>query len=189
MNNEDIKPDTRGPKNVAIILFFSALLLAGFSYQDWLQHQGGLTDSQVDTFLTTPNSQEGEPTTVEDFRAFEDEVQSNKGYLIRSIGLAIATICLFMGTPLLHRLNINGAYICVSGALLGLISGVYGSYLINDSAQMHLGDAMMLTYEIWVYLCGSIMSLCLAVTALPLLNTKARMALNAQVVVVQDESE
>ena len=78
MNNEDIKPDTRGPKNVAIILFFSALLLAGFSYQEWLQHQGGLTDSQVDTFLMTPNSQEGEPTTVEDFRAFEDEVQSNK---------------------------------------------------------------------------------------------------------------
>jgi hypothetical protein len=33
------------------------------------------------------------------------------------------------------------------------------------------------------------MSLCLAVTALPLLNTKARMALNPQVVVVQDESE
>ena len=82
MESNEIRPDSKGPKNVAILLFISALLLAGFAYQDWMQHQGGLTDSQVDTFLATPNSQGGEPTTVDDFRNFEDAVQSNKGYLI-----------------------------------------------------------------------------------------------------------
>ena len=189
MENNDIRPDFKGPKNVAILLFISALILAGFAYQDWLQHQGGLTDSQVDTFLMTPNSQGGEPTTVDDFRDFEDEVQSNKGYLIRSIGLVITTLSFLIGAPLLHRLNIKGAYLCVTGAVIGLCSGVVGSFQINKSAQMHLGDAMMLTYEIWVYLCGTIMSLCLAVAALPLLNTRARLALSPRVTLVHDESE
>ena len=189
MESDDIRPDSKGPKNVAILLFISALLLAGFAYQDWMQHQGGLTDSQVDTFLATPNSQGGEPTTVDDFRNFEDTVQSNKGYLIRSIGLAITTVSLLIGAPLLHRLNIKGAYLCVAGAVIGLCSGVFGSFQINQSAQMHLGDAMMLTYEIWVYLCGTIMSLCLAVAALPLLNTRARLALSPEVKLIQEESE
>ena len=189
MEGNDIRPDFKGPKNVAILLFISALLLAGFAYQDWLQHQGGLTDSQVDTYLATPNSQGGEPTTVDDFRNFEEEVRSNKGYLIRAIGLVITTISLLIGAPLLYRLNIKGAYLCVAGAMIGLFSGVYGSFQINQSAQMYLGDAMMLTYEIWVYLCGTIMSLCLAVTALPLLNTRARLALSMGVILAQDESE
>ncbi|HJL97569.1 MAG TPA: hypothetical protein QF401_05395 [Candidatus Poseidoniaceae archaeon] len=189
MKTDEIRPDNKGPKNVAILLFISALLLAGFSYQDWLQHQGGLTDSQVDTFLATPNSQGGEPTTIEDFRDFEEDVQSNNGYLIRALGLTITTLSLLIGAPLLHRLNIKGAYLCVSGAIIGLFSGIYGSYLINTSAQLHLGDAMILTYEIWVYLCGSIMSLCLAVTALPLLNTRARLALRPRVDLVYGESE
>jgi len=44
-----------------------------------------------------------------------------------------------------------------------------------------------LTYEIWVYLCGSIMGLCLAVAALPLLNARARLALTPSVQL--DDSE
>ena len=75
----------------------------------------------------------------------------------------------------------NGARLCSVGALVGLVGGVVGSVAINDAAQTHLGDAMKLTYQIWVYLCGTTMGLCLAVAALPLLNVRARLALHPRV--------
>ena len=49
--------------------------------------------------------------------------------------------------------------------------------MIRGSARTHLGEALTLTYEIWVYICGAMMGLCLAMAALPLLNLRARMAL------------
>jgi hypothetical protein len=45
----------------------------------------------------------------------------------------------------------------------------------------------MLTYEIWVYLCGTLMGLCLAMAALPLLNARAKLALHPRVVLAEDE--
>ena len=59
--------------------------------------------------------------------------------------------------------------------------------IINDAAQNNLGEAMKLTYQIWVYLCGTVMGLCLAVAALPLLNARARLALHPRVDLVQED--
>ena len=183
----DIRPDLKGPKNIAILLFISAFLVSGMGYQDWQLHHGGLNDAQIEVFLTTPNSQEGEPTSVEDYRDFEASVQEESGYLIRAVALLSTSICLLVGSVLLHRLQRRGALLCVVGASTGLVGGVAGSIIINQNAQEYLGEAMKLTYEIWVYLCGSIMGLCLAVTALPLLNARARLALTPRVQLSESE--
>ena len=184
----EVKPDRKGPKNIAILLLLSSLVVAGMAWQDWQLHNEGLTDAQIETFLTTPNSQPGEDTTVEQYKDFESEVREANGYLIRSLALMVAAVCLFIGSPLLYRLQRLGARLCTGGALVGLIGGVAGSVIINDAAQNHLGDAMKLTYEIWVYLCGTTMGLCLAVAALPLLNARARLALQPAVSLLQEEA-
>ena len=182
-----VRPDRKGPKNIAILLFISAFLVAGMGYQDWQLHHNGLNDSQIEVFLTTPNSQEGEPTSVEDYRDFESSVQEENGYFIRAVALLSTAACLLVGSVFLHRLQRRGAILCVAGAVSGLVGGVAGSIIINQNAQEYLGEAMKLTYEIWVYLCGTIMGLCLAVAALPLLNARARLALTPNVQL--DESE
>ena len=174
----EIRPDEKGPKNLAVLLLLSSLVVAGMGWQDWQLHNDGLTDGQIETFLTTPNSQPGEPTTPEQYRDFETDVRENNGYLLRGVSLLIAAACLLVGAPMLLRLQRRGAYLCTLGAVVGLIGGVVGSVIINNAAQTHLGDAMKLTYEIWVYLCGTVMGLCLAVAALPLLNARARLALS-----------
>ncbi len=178
---DPIRPDERGPRSVAVLLLLSSLVVLGMAWQDWQLHERGLTDEEIEIFLKTPNNQEGEPTTVEQYRAFEDSVREANGYLIRSLSLFTTAGALLIGAPMLYRLKRVGAQLCVLGASVGLIGGVAGSVLINRSAAEHLGDALMLTYEIWVYLCGSLMGICLALAALPLLNARAKLALQPRV--------
>ena len=71
----EVRPDEKGPKNLAILLLLSSLIVAGMGWQDWQLHNDGLSDDQIETFLATPNSQPGEPTTVEQYRDFEADVR------------------------------------------------------------------------------------------------------------------
>ena len=185
----DVKPDRTGPKNLAIILFFGALLVLVYGYADLQAHRIGLSDAQVDTLLATPNAQGGEPTTVEDYRAFEQEARDGHAFLIRAVSLLTSGGLLLVGAVFLHRLRRVGAYLCTGGALVGLIGGVAASFMVRSSARTHLQDAVVTTYEAWVYICGAMMGLCLAVAALPLLNLRASMALQPVRLVVNDESE
>lgn len=181
-----VRPDERGPRTVAVLLLLSSLIVLGMAWQDWQLHERGLSDEEIEIFLKTPNNQEGEPTTVEQYRAFEDSVRDSNGYLIRSLALFTTAGALLIGAPLLYRLKRAGAQLCVFGASVGLVGGVTGSVLINHSAAAHLGDALQLTYEIWVYLCGSLMGSCLALAALPLLNARAKLALQPRVVLDEE---
>lgn len=186
---DPLRPDEKGPRNIAVLLFLSSLLVAGMGWQDWQLHHDGLSDGEIEVFLKTPNNQEGEPTTLDQYRDFEQDVRSKNGYLIRSLSLLSASGCLLVGAVLLHRLRRIGAQLCVTGATVGLVGGVWGSVIINRSASDFLGEALVLTYEIWVYLCGTLMGLCLAMAALPLLNAKAKLALHPRVVLLQSEEE
>lgn len=185
----DVQPDRTGPKNLAVLLFFGSLLVLWMGYADLQAHRFGLNEDQVETLLATPNAQGGEPTTVEDFRTFEEEARSENAFLLRAVSLLTSGGLLLVGALLLYRLQRRGAYLSTAGALIGLFGGVAASMMIRGSARTHLKETLLPTYEAWVYICGSMMGLCLAIAALPLLNLRARLALLPVTLVIGDESE
>lgn len=173
----EVRPDRSGPRNLAVLLMLGALVVLWMGYADLQAHRIGLSDDQVSTLIATPNAQGGEPTTLEDFRTFENDARDQGAFLTRAVSLLASGGMVLIGGALLFRLRRVGAYLCTAGAAIGLLGGVAGSIMIRGTAQDHLGDALAFTYEAWVYLCGAMMGLCLAMAALPLLNLRARMAL------------
>ena len=173
----DVRPDRSGPRNLAVLLMLGALVVLWMGYADLQAHRIGLSDDQVTTLIATPNAQGGEPTSLEDFRTFESNARDQGAFLTRAVALLTSGGMVLVGGALLFRLRRLGAYLCTAGAAIGLLGGVVGSIMIRGTAQDHLGDALAFTYEAWVYLCGAMMGLCLAMAALPLLNVRARMAL------------
>ena len=121
------KPDRKGPKNIAVLLMLSSLVVAGMAWQDWQLHNEGLTDGQIETFLTTPNSQPGEPTTVEQYRDFEADVREANAYLLRSVSLMVAAGCLLVGAPCSIVFN-EQAHVCARPVRwLGSSVGCWGA--------------------------------------------------------------
>ena len=173
----EVRPDRSGPRNLAVLLMLGALVVLWMGYADLQAHRIGLSDDQVSTLIATPNAQGGEPTTLEDFRTFENDARDQGAFLTLAVSLLTSGAMVLIGSALLFRLRRVGAYLCTAGAAIGLLGGVVGSIMIRGTAQDHLGDALAFTYEAWVYLCGAMMGLCLAMAALPLLNLRARMAL------------
>lgn len=189
MDMFEVQPDRSGPKNIAVLLFFGALVVLWMGYADLQAHRVGLSVDQVEILIATPNAQEGEPTSVEDYRMFEQDARSSNAFIFRSISLLTSGGLLLVGAVLLYRLRRRGAYMCTAGAAIGLLGGLGSSLQIRSSARAHLGEALVFTYEAWVYICGAMMGLCLAMAALPLLNLRARMALEPIRLVNDHESE
>ena len=172
-----IKPDTKGPKTVAVLMLLGGILLLLLAYGDFqLSQKEDLTQAEIDIVLETPNSNVDTEITTEDYQKFHDSAR--QGYLIRAAGLAISGLLIVIGSPYLFMLNKKGALLGIEGAAIGLVTGVLGSVLINNSAEQYLSGALLLTYRILMYLCGVCMLVCGALTSLPLLNARARMALN-----------
>ena len=175
--NFSIKPDTKGPKTVAVLMLLGGLLLLLLAYGDFqLSQKEDLTQGEIDIVLETPNSDIDTEISTEDYQKFHDSAR--QGYLIRAAGLAISGALIVVGSPFLFRLNKKGALLGLEGAIIGLVTGVLGSVLINDSAELYLSGPLLLTYRILTYLCGICMVVCGALTSLPLLNARARMALD-----------
>lgn len=175
-----IRPDTKGPKSVAVLIILGALLLAFQAYGDYQLHSAtDLSDEEVDALLTTPNSQasDADDVTPEQYQEFHDAARESGGYLIRAVGLGIAAALMFVGSGLLFGLKPVGAWLNVSAAIIGLFSGVVGSWLLGGAAAENLTGPLLLTYEILTYFCGVCMITCLSVAGLPLLNARARLAL------------
>ena len=174
-----IKPDRRGPKTIAVMIFIGGLLILFQAYSD-LTANGleDIPDSEVERLLETPNSQSETPITPEQYQQFHDDARDSGGYLIRSIGLFISGALVTFGSVNLFRLLSSGPKIATLGAGIGFISGLYGSHLIRVASDDNLDGALLLTYEIFTYLCGTCMFLCGAFSALPLINARARAALD-----------
>ncbi|MCP2504632.1 MAG: hypothetical protein NLN65_05005 [Candidatus Poseidoniaceae archaeon] len=175
-----IRPDTKGPKSIGVLLLLSALLLFGLAYGDISLHQAeDLSDEEVDLILSTPNSQgDGtEDISVEQYQKFHDAARESGGYALRGYGLGLAGIMLLIGGIMLLSLNGAGAKLAVGGATLGMASGISGSLLVKGAADTHLVGVLLLTYEITTYLCGVCMAMCIGLAALPLINARARLAL------------
>jgi len=174
-----IKPDRRGPKTIAILIFFGGLMILFQAYTDYTTHGlEDIPDSEVERLLETPNSQSDTPITPEEYQQFHDDARDSGGYQIRAVGLFISGILVTFGSINLFRLNSSGPKTATLGAGIGFISGLYGSHLIRVASDENLGGALLLTYEIFTYLCGTCMFLCGAFSALPLINARARAALD-----------
>ena len=91
--------------------------------------------------------------------------------------MAISGLLVIVGSINLYRLYSSGPKIATTGAVIGFVSGLYGSHLVRIASDDNLSGALLLTYEIYVYLCGTCMFLCGAFSALPLINARARAAL------------
>ena len=175
-----IRPDSKGPKTVGILLLLGALLLFGQAYGDIsLHHAEDLSAEEVDLLLSTPNSQgDGtEDVSVEQYQSFHDAARESGGYAIRGYGLGITGLMLFIGGGMLFFLKGSGAKLALGGAGIGMASGIAGSLLVKGAADAHLVGVLLLTYEITAYLCGVCMFMCAGIAALPLLNARARLAL------------
>ena len=166
-----IKPDRKGPKTIAVMIFIGGLLILFQAYSDFTANGlEDVPDSEVERLLETPNSQSETPITPEQYQQFHDDARDSGGYLIRSIGLFISGSLVLFGSVNLFRLLSSGPKIATLGAGIGFVSGLYGSHLIRVASDDNLGGALLLTYEIFTYLCGTCMFLCGAFSALPLIN-------------------
>tara|TARA_B100000925_G_C21988228_1_gene465537 strand:+ start:551 stop:1216 length:666 start_codon:yes stop_codon:yes gene_type:complete len=174
-----IKPDRKGPKTIAVMIFIGGLLILFQAYSDFTANGlKNVPDSEVERLLESPNSQSETPITPEQYQQFHDDARDSGGYLIRSIGLFISGSLVLFGSVNLFRLLSSGPKIATLGAGIGFVSGLYGSHLIRVASDDNLGGALLLTYEIFTYLCGTCMFLCGAFSALPLINARAKAALD-----------
>jgi hypothetical protein len=175
-----VRPDTKGPKTVGVLLLFGAFLLFFQAYGDvGLHNATDLDDEEVGLILDVPNSQGdgNNDISTEQYQTFHDAARESGGYALRGYGLLIASLLLFVGGGMLIFLNGFGAKIALSGASIGLITGIAGSLMVKGAADTHLQGVLLLTYEITTYLCGVCMAMCAGIAALPLINTRARLAL------------
>jgi len=173
-----VRADKKGPKTVAILLMLGAVIIAMQAYDDWQFNSAqDLSDSYVEDTLITLNSQGGEELTGEDYQNFHDAARGGGATL------------LFIGSPLLFKLNPLGAQLAIAGASIAFLGGVFGSYQLNQAAIETQHASLSLTYEIVMYLCGVCMAVCIALAVMPLFNVAARMALYGEdkVFLVQEE--
>lgn len=189
-----VREDRKGPKTIAILIFIGGLMILFQAYSDFQSHSlEDIPANEVDRLLEAPNSQSDTPITNEEYQQFHDDARESGGYLIRSIGLFISGTLITIGSINLFRLLKSGPKIATTGAGIGFVSGLYGSHLIRIASDENLSGALLLTYEIFTYLCGTCMFLCGAFSALPLINARARAALkdssSKKVELLSDESE
>ena len=174
-----IKADRKGPKTIAVLIFLGGILILFQAYTDCTTHAlEDIPESEVERLLETPNSQSETPITPEQYQQFHDDARDSNGYLYRAIGLFVSGTLVTIGSINLFRLLSSGPKIATLGAGIGFVSGLYGSHLIRVASDENLSGALLLTYEIFTYLCGTCMFLCGAFSALPLINARARAALD-----------
>ena len=175
-----IRPDSKGPKSIGVLLILGAIVLFFQAYGDvGLHFSEDLSNEEVEAILEVQNSQGDGSTelTVEQYQTFHDAARESGGYALRGFGLIVASALLLVGGIMLLFLNGLGAKLSLSGAVIGLVTGIAGSLLIKEAADIHLVGVLLFTYEVYSYLCGVCMVMCDGMAALPLINARARLAL------------
>ena len=131
----EIRPDRSGPRNLAVLLMIGSILVLLYGYADLNSHRIGLSDAEAEDFVLNPSLSGEDNSTIEDYRAFEDDARANSAFLVRSVSLLVAGSLVLIGGAMLFRLKRVGAYLSVAGASIGLIGGVLGSIMIHRSAE------------------------------------------------------
>ena len=173
----DLRPDRSGPRNVAIILMIGAVLL-GLTGVDALR-QGMMDDlplEQVETTIKTPNLS-GDEVTVEQYEAFHDLARQNGAYALRGWSLTVGMSMVLVGAAGLFRLQLWGPRLASVGALVATVGSTVAGFRFHEAAQATMQGLLVDTQWHVTLACGASSGLCVAIAALPLLNVRARLAL------------
>ena len=181
------KPDKKGPKTISILLILGSVLmvLAG-----WGDVQNSMADdfpeADLDPILENYENQELN-ITAEDYQEYHDDVRDSGAYSVRGYSLLVGGLLVLAGGFLLFRLNILGVKLSILGSIVGLIGGFGGTWMMVEVSGDILPDGVTEITRLMSYLCGVCMSICVAMSLLPLLNSSARMALQNNVTLVTEE--
>ncbi len=172
------RPDRRGPRSIAVLLFFGAVLLC-LAGADALQ-QGALEDlpaGQVDLTIETPNLNDDVEVTPEQYQAFHDEARESGAYAWRGISLVAGMSLVAVGSIGLYALKPWGPRLSVVGAAVAVVGGSIGGYRFQAAADATMEGMLVETQTYLALACSVMTGLCLAMAVLPLINHRARLAL------------
>ncbi len=197
MSNEDAiappemlfapRPDKKGPKTIAIILVMGSILMVLVGWGDFKNSMADdFPDGDLDAILGNYQNQDIN-VTAEEYQEYHDEVRENGAYSVRGYSLIIGGILVLVGGIMLFRLNKLGVKLSLAGSLIGLAGGFGGTWMMAGVSKDMLPQEVTTVTELMSYLCGVCMAICVALAALPLLNSSARAALNQSVTLVNEE--
>jgi len=183
-----VRPDRKGPKTVAILLILGSLTMIVAAYGDLsLANTEDLTQAELDALLTNVREANKQNVTDEQYQEFHDEARESGAYSIRGWSVMIGGLAIGIGGFFLFKLNSVGVKYAISGATIAAIGGIYANYLIYNISLDMLPEALILANKISGYLCGICMVICVATSALPVVNASARAALDQKVELVNEE--
>ena len=185
----DVRPDKKGPRNIGVVLIIGGIILLLYSISNFSLHSSGMTEEEAQTLLKNSNRQSNENTTLDQYREFESLSQNEGSFLYKAVGLFIAGISSIIGGILLRQLNSNGPYIAIGGVGLGGCAVFFSSIQLYQSSQQFLNDSLQLTYMSALYLWTVSLGLCFALSALPAINFRSRLAMNPSVKVHSGDEE
>ncbi len=185
----EVRPDTKGPKNIGTFMMIGGIVLLAYAYANFTYHTSDMSDSDVEVLLKNSNRQSDENTTVEDYRAFEQSSQEESSFLFKAIGLGLAGLTSIIGGSMLRSLNPMGSKIAGVGVGLGACIVFITSYDIYNQSRDALNQSLQVTYLTTVYLWSIFLGLCFAMSVLPLLNVRARLAMNPEVRLAGQDEE
>jgi len=182
-----VKPDRKGPKTIAILLILGSLLMGAVAYGDIASSFAeDLTQEDLDLLLTNVRNG-GDEITDEEYQEFHDKARDSGAYSIRGWSIMIGAVLIFVGGILLFRLNGQGSKLAIGGCLLAALGGIYANWEIYSISAEMLPPSLTIAYRNLGYLCGICMAICMALSALPLLNAGARAALYPKVTLTLEE--
>ena len=181
------RPDRKGPKTIAILLILGSILMVVIGFGDIQNSMAeDFPDADLEPILENYQNQEID-ITEEDYQEYHDEIRDDGAYSVRGYSLMIGGILVLVGGFMLFRLKLLGVKLAITGSLLGLIGGFAGTWMMVDVSGEILPKGVTEITRLMAYMCGVCMAICVALAALPILNSSARMALNEKVTLVNEE--
>ena len=172
------KPDTKGPKTIAVLLFLGSLLVLSQGLGNYLYNADEDLPLEVVGPIVDNANQNGENMTYEEYQEYHDLARESNAYLVKGVSMLVGGVLILVGSVLLFFLKSSGANMAVVGAGLSLLGGVYGSYKMMVIGDGLLNDALTMTNQLIIGVCGVLMTICLAMAGLPLINARARAAMD-----------
>ena len=181
------RPDKKGPKTIAILLVMGSILMILVGWGDFKNSMAeDFPEGDLDAILGNYQNQDIN-ITAEEYQDYHDKVRDDGAYSVRGYSLMLGGILVLVGGILLFRLNKLGVKLSLLGSTIGLFGGFGGTWMMTNVSSELLPQEVTTVTELMSYLCGVCMLICVAMSALPILNASARAALNESVELVNEE--